>query len=407
MEYQYYTFSNGIRLVHRKVDSLIGHIAIMVNAGTRDELPGEEGIAHFIEHVIFKGTTTRKVHQVLGRLENIGADLNAYTTKEETCIYASFLTEHYARAIELFNDIIFNSTFPEKELEKEKGVVLDEINAYKDSPAELIFEDFEARLFPGHPLGRPVLGNATGLRRINRSKIKQFIQQNYTTDQMVISSVGNLAFEKLIKLVERFFGSHPANLQRNERKPVSAFGQFETILKKRVFQTHCIIGNTAYGYMHKNRTAMALLTNILGGPAMNSRLSMLLRERNGLSYNIESSYAPYLETGSFMIYLGTDNNVLEKSISLVMKELKRFVDVPLGVMQFHIARQQFIGQLAISFDSNLNDVLSMAKNMMVSNRVDTHQELISKINTITAAQIQEVAAEVFVPEKMSQLIYKK
>lgn len=407
MEYHYYTLTNGIRLVHRQAGSMVAHLALMINAGTRDEQPGEEGIAHFIEHVIFKGTATRKVHQVLGRLENIGADLNAYTTKEETCIHASFLSEHYGRALELFNDIIFNSTFPEKELDKEKRVVLDEINAYKDSPSELIFEDFESKLFHGHALEKPVLGNAASVRRITRKKVVEFIQHHYHTDQMVISSVGNISFAQLVKQVERIFGSLPANIGTSCRKAFTETGQFELILKKRVFQAHCIIGSVACGYKDENRTIMSLLTNILGGPAMNSRLSMLLRERNGLSYNIESAYAPYQETGSFMIYLGTDNEVLEKSIGLVMKELKKFVDKPLGTMQLHIARKQFIGQLAIAFDSNLNDALSMAKHVLVFNRVDSHDELIAKINAITSAQLQQLAAEVFVQDRMSSLIYKR
>ncbi|MDY0342281.1 MAG: pitrilysin family protein [Lentimicrobium sp.] len=407
MEYLYYTLSNGIRLVHRRVDSMVAHLALMINAGTRDEQPGEDGIAHFIEHVIFKGTSTRKVHQVLGRLENIGADLNAYTTKEETCIHASFLSEHYARALELFNDIIFNSTFPEKELEKEKRVVLDEINAYKDSPSELIFEDFESRLFAGHALEKPVLGKAASVRRITRHKVIEFIQRHYQTDQMVISSVGNVSFAQLVRQVERIFGLIPPNTGVTFREAFTETGKFEFILKKRVFQAHCIIGSVVCGYKDENRTVMSLLSNILGGPAMNSRLSMLLRERNGLSYNIESAYAPYQETGSFMIYLGTDNETLDKSIDLVIKEMKKFVDKPLGSMQHHIARQQFIGQLAIAFDSNLNDVLSMAKNILTFDRVDTHKELISKIETITAAQLQEVAAQVFAQDKMSRLIYKR
>ncbi|MBV2246489.1 MAG: insulinase family protein [Lentimicrobium sp.] len=407
MEYLYFTLSNGIRLVHRRVDNMVAHLALMINAGTRDEQAGEDGIAHFIEHVIFKGTSTRKVHQVLGRLENIGADLNAYTTKEETCIHASFLSEHYGRALELFNDIIFNSTFPEKELEKEKRVVLDEINAYKDSPSELIFEDFESRLFAGHALEKPVLGKAASVRRITRHKVIEFIQHHYLTNQMVISSVGNVSFSQLVKQVERIFGTIPSNTGQPFREAFMETGNFEFVQKKRVFQSHCIMGSVVCGYKHEDRTVLSLLSNILGGPAMNSRLSMLLRERNGLSYNIESAYAPYQETGSFMIYLGTDHETLDKSIDLVMKELTKFVQKPLGSMQLHVARQQFIGQLAIAFDSNLNDVLSMGKNLLAFDRVDTHKEIISKIETITAAQIQGVAAKVFAQNKMSRLIYKR
>lgn len=406
MQYQFHTLSNGIRIVHRHSDRLVGHLAVMVNAGSRDELPGEEGLAHFIEHVIFKGTGKRKVHQVLGRLENIGADLNAYTTKEETCIHASFLSTHYARAIELFADILFNSTFPEKEIDKEKDVVIDEINAYKDSPSELIFDEFEEMLFHGHPLGKSILGTPAKVKKISRKRILAFISNHYHTDQIVISSVGNISFARLVKLIDLAFGQIPAS-RRTIQREVFQGNQPQTLVKpRRNFQTHCIIGNHAYGYSHEKRTALALLTNMLGGPAMNSRLSMALRERNGLSYNIESAYTPYVEAGSFMIYLGTDNGALEKAVSLVYKELDKFRDKALGAMQLHTAKQQFIGQIAISFESNLNDTLSMAKSVLVYDTVDTHEVLISKINAITAAQLLDVAKEVLDREKMSMLVYK-
>ncbi|MBW6491520.1 MAG: insulinase family protein [Lentimicrobium sp.] len=406
MQYQFHALSNGIRIVHRHSDRLVGHLAVMLNAGSRDELPEEEGLAHFIEHVIFKGTGKRKVHQVLGRLENIGADLNAYTTKEETCIHASFLSTHYTRAIELFADILFNSTFPEKEIDKEKDVVIDEINAYKDSPSELIFDEFEEMLFTGHPLGKSILGTPAKVRKFNRKRILSFISNHYHTDQIVISSVGNISFTRLVKLIDVAFGQITASRRKIERE---TFGenQPQTLIKqRRNFQTHCIIGNHAYGYAHEKRTALALLTNMLGGPAMNSRLSMALRERNGLSYNIESVYTPYVEAGSFMIYLGTDNGALEKAISLVYKELDKFRDKALGTMQLHTAKQQFIGQIAISFESNLNDTLSMAKSVLVYDTVDTHEVLISKINAITASQLLDVAIDVLDPDKMSMLVYK-
>lgn len=406
MLYQFHTLDNGIRIVHRQSDRLVSHLAVMVNVGSRDELPGEEGLAHFIEHVIFKGTTKRKVHHVLGRLENVGADLNAYTTKEETCIHASFLKEHFPRAIELFADILFNSTFPEKEIEKEKDVVIDEINSYKDSPSELIFDDFEAMLFNGHPLGKSTLGKPAAIRKINRNKILNFISNHYHTDQMVISSVGNISFTRLVKLIDRFFGQQPAN-RRNHKREVFAGNSPQTIVQqRRIFQTHCIIGSLAYSYADENRTALALLNNMLGGPAMNSRLSMALRERNGLSYNIESSYTPYVETGSFMIYLGTDNGALDKAISLIYKELEKFRKKELGAMQLHTARQQFIGQIALSFESNINDALSMAKSVLVYDTVDTHEVFISKINAITAPQLLAVAREILNPDAMGMLVYK-
>lgn len=407
MQYQYHTLSNGIRIVHRPSESLVGHLVVMINTGTRDEDPGEEGLAHFIEHVIFKGTHTRKLHQVLGHLENIGADLNAYTTKEETCLHASFLNDHYPRAIAFFADILFNSTFPEKEIEKEKDVVLDEINSYKDSPAELIFDEFEEMLFKGHPLGRSILGTPATVRKISRSKILSFISGHYHTDQIVISSVGNLPFKRLIKLVTAAFGSAGFNPRTSPREIFKPRLPEQVVQPRRVFQTHCILGNYAYGYGHRNRTALALLNNLLGGPAMNSRLSMALRERNGLSYNVESVYTPYAETGSFMVYLGIDNGSADRALDLVYKEFGKLMDKNLGVLQLHTAKQQFTGQLAISFDSNLNDALSMAKSILVYNTVDTHEVLIRKIDALTAAEIREVANEVFSLSNMSMLIYKK
>ncbi|PKP45044.1 MAG: peptidase M16 [Bacteroidetes bacterium HGW-Bacteroidetes-11] len=379
MQYQFHTLSNGIRIVHRNSNRLVGHLAVMINTGSRDELPGEEGLAHFIEHVIFKGTGKRKVHQVLGRLENIGADLNAYTTKEETCLHASFLSSHYARAVELFADILFNSTFPDKEIDKEKDVVIDEINAYKDSPSELIFDEFEEMLFKGHPLGKSILGTPAGVRKFNRKKILSFIANHYHTDQIVISSVGNINFTRLVKLVTAAFGQQPENLRVTGRLKFAGNLPETVIQSRRIFQTHCIIGNQAYGYTDPNRTALALLTNMLGGPAMNSRLSMAF---------------------------GTDNGALDKAIALVYKELDKFRDKPLGAMQLHTAKQQFIGQIAISFESNLNDTLSMAKSVLVYDTVDTHEVLISKINSITSAQLLEVATDVLDPKKMSMLVYK-
>lgn len=406
MQYFFHTLPNGIRIVHRHSDMLVGHLAVMVNTGSRDELHGEEGLAHFIEHVIFKGTGKRRLHQVLGHLENIGADLNAYTTKEETCIHASFLNLYYPRAIDLFADILFNSTFPEKEIVKEKEVVLDEINSYKDSPSELIFDEFEEMLFSGHPLGRSILGSPSAVRKISRKRIISFLASHYNTDQIVISSVGNISFSRLVKLVTASFGAVQANLRTLPRQEFTPMPAKQVVQTRRVFQTHCIVGSHAFSYLDPRRTALALLTNVLGGPAMNSRLSMALRERNGLSYNIESVYTPYAETGSFMVYLGIDNGSLERALGLVYKEFKKLMDNSLGVMQLHTAKQVFIGQLAISFESNLNDVLSMAKSVLVYDTVDTHDVLIGKINALTAGEIREVAMQIFRPEALSMLVYK-
>lgn len=405
MNYLFHTLSNGIRIVHREVDSIVGHLAVMINTGTRDEEPTEAGLAHFIEHMIFKGTHKRKLHHVLGYLENIGADLNAYTTKEETCIHASFTGLYYPRAFDLFADILTNSTFPEKEIEKEKDVVIDEINGYKDAPAELIFDEFEEMLFNDHPLGKPILATPSIVKKITRNKIISFIDHHYNTDQIVISSVGNISFTKLIRLAEKYFGNIPTNLRSNERIPFYNYQKKEQVSKKNGFQTHCIIGQPAYSYADSRRTTLALLTNMLGGPAMNSRLSMALRERSGISYNIESAYTPYCDTGSFMIYLGIDNGSLDKALHLINRELNKFMQKKLGTMQLHVAKQQFAGQLAISFESNLNDTLSMAKSVLTYNAVDTPEMLINKILSVNASDLLEIANEILNPETMSRLVY--
>ena len=405
MEYQFHTLPNGIRIVHRQTDTLVGHLAVMINTGTRDEENNEAGLAHFIEHMIFKGTNKRKLHHVLGYLENIGADLNAYTTKEETCIHASFTGQYYNRAFDLFSDILTNSTYPEKEIEKEKDVVIDEINGYKDSPAELIFDEFEEMLFKDHPLGKPILATPSVVKKITRKKILSFIAKHYNTDQIVISSVGNITFKRLIKLAESYFGIIPENRRTKQRIPFNGYEKKEVIVKKPGFQTHCIIGTPAYSYADQHRTTLALLNNMLGGPAMNSRLSMALRERSGISYNIESAYTPYCDTGTFMIYLGIDNGSLDKALQLVSRELNKFRDKKLGTMQLHVAKQQFAGQLAISFESNLNDALSMAKSVLVYNTVDTAEILIKKILSVTAQDLLEVANHALNPDMMSRLIY--
>ncbi len=404
-EYQYFTLGNGIRVIHRYNDNNVAHCGIIINTGARDETEAENGMAHFIEHVIFKGTKKRKAFHVLSRLENIGADLNAFTSKEETCIYASFLNKYYDRTLELISDITFNSSFPEKEIEKEKDVVLDEINSYKDNPAEEIFDEFEDVVFKGHPLGRNILGKIKTLKTFDRDKIKTFIANNYHTDEMVICSVGKINFNNLIRIINKYFGDIPKSIRPNKR---NAFNEYNAVRKeffKGIYQSHCIIGNIAFKRSDPLKTAMFLLTNILGGPGLNSRLNLGLREKHGLSYNIESNYTTYSDTGVFNIYLGTEKEFLEKSISLVQKELKRLQEKKLGVLQLHIAKQQFIGQLAISYESKLNELLSIGKSYLSNNKVDTLNLINQRIENITAETLIEIANKIFDREQLSTLIY--
>lgn len=405
MEYQFHTLKNGIRLVHSYNTREVAHCGIVINTGSRDESEDENGIAHFIEHVIFKGTKKRKAYHVLSRLENIGGDLNAFTTKEETCIYASFLHPYFERTLELIADITFNSSFPEKEIIKEKDVVLDEINSYKDSPSELIFDDFEELMYDGHPIARNILGTPESVKSLTREKIHQFIQKNYHTDQMVISSVGNIQFSKLIKLVEKYFSEIPASLRTNGRKEMIAYEPQKKRIDKRTYLSHSCIGNIAYQRDHKDRLALVLLNNLLGGPALNSRLALALREKHGYTYDIESHYQPYSDTGLFCVYLGTDKGHVDKSIRLVKKELNLLRRKKLGSLQLQRAKQQITGQLAISLESNLSEMLSMGRSLLMMNKIDSIREIHDAIEAVNATKLQDIANEIFDPKQLSILIY--
>ncbi len=406
MEYQYHTLKNGIRLVHLFNKKEVAHFGIIINTGSRDEAEDESGMAHFIEHVIFKGTKKRKAYHVLSRLEHIGADLNAFTTKEETSIYASFLKGYYERTLELIADITFNSIFPEKEIDKEKDVVLDEINSYKDSPSELIFDDFEELLYDGHPIARNILGTPQSVKSFTKEKIQKFIRNNYHTDQMVISSVGNIEFKKLVKLVERYFGDIPENLRQYKRKRMIPYEPLKKTMSKRTYLSHACLGNIAYQRDHEQRLGLVLLNNLLGGPGLNSRLTLAVREKHGYTYDIESHYQPYSDTGLFCIYLGTDKDYLEKSIRLVKKELNLLRRKKLGSLQLQRAKQQIIGQLAISLESNVTEMLSMGRSLLQLNKVDSIREIHEAIEAISANQLQDIANEIFDPKQLSLLVYK-
>jgi predicted Zn-dependent peptidase len=403
--YQIHQFSNGIRLVHRQTSSTVAHFGVVVNAGSRDEQPMEQGMAHFIEHMIFKGTGKRSAFQVINRLDNVGADLNAFTTKEETCVYASFLTRHYTKAIELLSDIIFNSVFPEKELLKEKAVVVDEINSYKDNPAEWIYDEFDEVLFPGHQLGKNILGTPAHLKRFTQSDLKNFIQRLYLTNQVVLSSVGNMPFKRLVEITGKYFGSQPERAGDPGRIAPTAYHKQTLTRKFGRPQSHIILGNHAFNQLDDRRIAMAILNNLLGGPAMNSRLNLALREKHGIAYNLESSYQPLSDTGLFTIYLGTDEKMVEKALVLVNRELEKLRNQRLGDNQLRIVKEQLKGQLAISMEANQSEMISIGKNVMVFNKVDTIEDIHSKIDRVDALELLEIANLVFAPEEMSSLVF--
>lgn len=406
MGYEFFTLPNGIRVIHKQAPGVVGHLGFIINTGSRDEADHQQGIAHFIEHVIFKGTHKRKAYHVLSRLEDVGGEIDAYTTKEETCIYAAFLTEHFARAIELFADIVFNSSFPEKELKKEKEVIIDEINSYKDSPAELIFDDFEEIIFNGHPIGRNILGNPESLLKYHRQDLLDFITKNFNTNQMVICSVGDIKFNKLKHQIEKHFTHIKPNIRKTRRKVLNGYQPTQKTLHKDTYQAHCIIGNRAYAIDHKKRLPLELLNNILGGPGMNSRLNLALREKHGFTYNIESFYNPYTDTGIFGVYFGTDAEKIERSLQIINKELKRLQEKPLGILQLERAKKQMIGQMAISAENKSNLMLTIGRSYLLFNKVDDLETVYQKIQKINASELQEVAREIFDTNKRSTLIYR-
>jgi predicted Zn-dependent peptidase len=405
MEFNIHQFENGIRLVHQPSTSLVAHFGFIVLTGSRDEEEDEHGMAHFIEHVIFKGTKKRKNYHIISRLEDVGGEINAYTTKEETCIHASFLKGDYKRAIELIYDIIFNSVFPDKEIIKEKGVILDEILSYQDNPSELIFDDFEEQVYHGLPIGRNILGTPEHLAKFDRKSILKFISNNYSTSEIVICSVGDINFGKLVNLCQRYFGAVEAKSRINQRVQPNGYKPQYISLEKKTFQNHCMVGNIAYKVDDDRRLGLLLLSNILGGPGMNSRLNMSLRERHGYAYDVESHYAPYSDTGIFMVYFGCDKEKFDRSINLVFKEFDKLRKNALGSLQLSKAKKQILGQVAISSENNEALMLSMGKTLLVFNRIDSLEEIRKKIEAISSLQIMQTANEILDPNCLSVLKY--
>ncbi|MBE9668606.1 M16 family metallopeptidase [Mucilaginibacter boryungensis] len=406
MDYQVHTLPNGIRLLFKHYPSTITHCCFMVNAGARDETEGKDGLAHFIEHLLFKETERRSTNQILNHLELVGADLNAYTTKEYTCLHASLLKQHLGRAMDLFEDLIFHSTFPEVELQKERGVILDEIASYLDQPEEAIQDDFEGILYKGHPIGNNILGTPESVNKLNKADIDNFISSNYNTAQMVFGVFGDYDFNNLIKLFNKYFEGVKLNDSQKQRvKPVPV--KAETIVvKKPISQTHCIIGSRAYPSNSPHKYGLLLLNNLLGGMGMSSRLNLEIREKHGIAYTIESNYTSFTDTGIFNIYFGTDAEKADKALRLTHKELKKLRDNKLGVLQLHQAKQKFIGQIALAEENRMSLILSMAKSLMDFNRVDSLEEIFAKINAVTATELLDISNEIFNVNNLSALLFE-
>ena len=403
-EFETYTLPNGIRGIHRQTRSNVAHCALVVNAGSRDERRSEYGIAHFTEHALFKGTRRRRAYQVNCRLENLGGELNAYTTKEDTTLHATTLRSDFSKAVELSADIAFHSTFPERELAKEREVIADEINTYKDSPAEMIYDSFEDMIFADSELGHNILGSKASLARYTTQHLTDFVSRTYTTDQMVFSSIGGFSARTAQQTAMRYLSEASTPRRGFERMRAGAYAPFRTAQSKHTHQTHCIIGNRGYGLGDARRLPLSLLTNILGGPSANSLLNISLREKHGLSYNIEASYTPYTDDGIVSIYFSSDHGNADHCMELIHKQLKALCDQPLSSRALSTARKQFIAQMSISMESNEGYMLGAGKSYLVHNDMDTLDEAYAKVMAITAEEITEAARETFAD--MSYLIYK-
>jgi predicted Zn-dependent peptidase len=405
-DYQVHTLPNGIRILFKHAASTITHCCFIVNAGSRDELEHQTGLAHFIEHLLFKETERRSTNQILNRLELVGADLNAYTTKEYTCIHASLLKQHLERTIDLFEDILFHSTFPENEQEKERGVILDEIASYLDQPEEAIQDDFEDLLFKDHPIGRNILGTPETVAKLNSDDIKQFIAANYNTSEMVFAVFGDYDFKKIIKLSEKYFGAVPVNNVQKHRLQPAKNTNGHNIFTRPISQTHCIIGNQAYSSSHPHKNGLLLLNNLLGGMGMSSRLNLEIREKHGIAYTIESNYTSLTDSGIFSVYFGTDSEKAEKATKLIHKELKKLREQKLGTLQLHQTKEKFIGQIALAEESRMGLIISMAKSLLDFNSVDSLQQVFDKINAVTAEQLLEISNEIFDNDRMITLLFE-
>lgn len=406
MEREFYTYRlpNGIKGIHRRVKSSITHCALVINAGTRDELRDEHGLAHFAEHTIFKGTEHRKAYQVNCRLENLGGELNAYTTKEDTTIHATTLRTDFRKAVELIADIAFHSTFPEKELAKEREVIIDEINTYKDSPSDMLFDTFEDMLFEGSELGHNILGRKSSLAKYNGDSIRRFMARTHTTDQMVFSSVGNLSVEAVEKVAMQYLGDIAATQRSFKRQAPSETPLFEKVVNKHTHQVHCIVGGKAYDIHNDKRLPLSLLINILGGPSANSRLNIVLREKNGLSYNNEALYTPYSDSGYVSLYFSCDHHNTDLCREIIDKELLSLRTTTLSPRQLSMTKRQFLAQMAISMENNEGYMLGAGKSLLVHDEIDTLQEVYRKVSAVTADEIREVAEEIFT--QTSTLMYQ-
>ncbi|GLU53026.1 M16 family metallopeptidase [Dyadobacter frigoris] len=405
-EYKLHTLANGIRIAHKQVPyTQIAHVGIMLDIGSRDEQPHQQGLAHFWEHMAFKGTEKRSSYHIINRLENVGGELNAYTTKEKICFHASVLDDHFDKAVDLLADIAFHSIFPDKQIERERNVIIEEMSMYNDSPEDAIQDDFDQLVFADHALGNNILGTPDTVNSFGREELFQFINENLDTEQIVISSVSRLSFSKVVKVAEKYLGDISFKKTTRIRQ---APGNYSPIIQEKersITQAQCAMGQPAYALGDDRRLPFFMLVNLLGGPGMNSRFNLSLREKYGFVYSIEANYTPYLDTGFLGVFFGTEQKQLARSISLINKEFKRIREIPLSTVQLHQTKVQLMGQLAMSEESNMSFMLMMAKSLLDTGRVDTLPEIFSEIQEITSEQLQTIAQDMFNPENFSYLTF--
>jgi predicted Zn-dependent peptidase len=407
----YHNLPNGLQIVHRKTTSPVVYVGIMVGAGTRHELPNENGMAHYIEHCVFKGTEHYTARQIINHIEGIGGEINAYTTKEETTFYAATLRNHFRTTLHLLAEMVLRPTFNKKETDKEVTVILDEIESYNDSPSELIYDDFENMIFEGSSLAMPILGTKKTLRRISKSPdiALNWMKTNYRPEHMVLFVLGNVSTKQVISAAEREFGeiSNTASITSatSTSSHISANSATTRTYRRHTHQTHVMLGSHAYPIGHPKQLTMYLLNNILGGGSMSSRLYLSLREKHGLVYNIDSQAVPLSDTGYWNIYLACEPQHKEQCLELCHKELRNLRETTLTSAQLQRALRQLEGQMAISAENQENNALAMAKQMLYHHHAPAWQETFAKVLQITPAQLQEVANEVFAPEKIYTLLY--
>ena len=408
------TFDCGLRFAFRRTRSQVAYSALAIQSGTRNEPEALSGIAHMTEHMLFKGTLKRTPQQISNRLEVLGGELNAYTAKEETVLYSTVLKEDAAKAVDLLFELAFTSTFPQKELDKERCVVIDEINMYKDSPSECIFEEFEKLLFEPSPLARPILGTTRSLKKIDSAALQAYVRENFRPERMCIAIVGNMTPQRAEKIARQAAAKYiPADYRPAALPPRPVPPQtlplpnlFSKEVSKKNHQINCIIGTTAYSFFDERRMELILLANLLGGPSANSRLNQKLREKNALVYAIDASFTQFADAGSFLIYFGCEKPNLERCIALVQEELAVLRDKPLSDSALRTAKKQLVGQLAVASDNGEAQALAMAKSMIVFDEILSDEEVRRRIDAITPESLQQAAATVLAPERLCTLIFK-